>query len=203
MTPSVACVPASSPVVQWFSRMWPTGSEDIGRAMLARALTRRWSSPTAAGALVGLAGLGFVGIGLWGRRDVRRALEREEIISTLDAASPNELVAGARAARSMADVIRRNTLAATGGRTYAAIDPYVDEDGIPTADGDRAARDERTGGRLENPEHALWVQSTTLQAALMQAYMAFRLAELTVALGVAFVATGAGIAALEHRASAR
>ena len=153
------------------------------------------------GTAVGLAGLGFVGIGLWGRRDVRRALERERIVSAPDATPPNEFVTSARGARSMAEVIRRNTLAGTGGRTYAEIDPYVDVEGRPTAEDERAARDERTGGRLENPEHALWVQSTTLQAALMQAYMAFRLAELTVALGVAFVAAGVGLTASARRSS--
>jgi hypothetical protein len=64
---------------------------------------------------------------LWARRAVRRALEREQIVSTPDATPPNELVAGARAARSMAEVVRRNTADATGGRAYAEIDPYVVE----------------------------------------------------------------------------
>ena len=103
----------------------------------------------------------------------------------------------------MAEVIRRNTAAATGGRAYAEIDPYVDDNGTPTADAERAAKDERTGGRLENPEHALWIQSTALQAALIQAYVAFRLAELTVALGVAFVAAGTGLATLGRHSWAR
>ena len=61
----------------------------------------------------------------------------------------------------------------------------------------------RTGGLLENPEHALWLQSTTLQTALMQAYIGFRLAQLTVAVGVAFCAVGAGLAALGHRTADR
>ena len=103
----------------------------------------------------------------------------------------------------MSELIRRNTIEATGGRTYSEIDPYLDEHGAPTSDVERAASDERTGGRLENPEHALWLQSTTLQTALMQAYMGFRLAELTVAVGVAFCAVGAGLAALGYRTSDR
>ena len=131
-----------------------------------------------------------------------RALEQERIVGTPDVTPPNALIATAGGARSMAEVIRRNTIEATEGRTYSEIDPYVDEHGIPTSETERAARDERTGGRLENPEHALWVQSTTLQTALMQAYMAFRVAELTVAVGAAFVAVAAGLAALGHRASA-
>ena len=151
------------------------------------------SRPRAGGLAVGLLGCGFIGVGLCARRDVIRALEQERIVSTPDAIPPNRLVATAGAARSLSEVIRRNTVESTGGRTYAEIDPYVDEAGSPTAEAARAARDERTGARLENPQHALWVQSTTLQTALMQAYMAFRLAELTIAVGVAFVAVGVGL----------
>lgn len=103
----------------------------------------------------------------------------------------------------MAEVIRQNTVAATGGRTYAEVDPYLDVQGAPTQDAGRAATDERTGGRLENPEHAVWVQSTVLQAALLQAYMAFRVAELTVALGGAFVLAGAGLVTLARAPRAR
>lgn len=90
-----------------------------------------------------------------------------------------------------------------GRRVYAKVDPYVDDSGTPTAEAERAAKDERTGGRLENPEHALWIQSTALQAAPIQAYVGFRLAELTVALGAAFVAAGAGLTALGRHSWAR
>jgi hypothetical protein len=99
----------------------------------------------------------------------------------------------------MAELIRRNTVEATGGRTYAEIDPYVDEAGNTTPDAERAAKDERTGEPIENPDHALWIQSTTLQTALMQAYMAFRLSELTVAVGASFVGIGVGLAAMSRR----
>jgi hypothetical protein len=99
----------------------------------------------------------------------------------------------------MAELIRGNTVEATSGRTYTEIDPYVDGDGNTTPDAERAAKDERTGEPIENPDHALWIQSTTLQTALMQAYMAFRLSELTVALGASFVAVGLGLAAMGSR----
>jgi hypothetical protein len=99
----------------------------------------------------------------------------------------------------MAELIRGNTVEATGGRTYVEIDPYVDAEGDTTPDAARAAKDERTGGPIESPEHALWIQSTTLQTALMQAYTAFRLSELTVALGASFVAVGIALADISHR----
>ena len=155
--------------------------------------------PTATGLSVGCAGVGFIGVGLWGRREARRALTRERVVSGTNTRGQNARVASARRARSMAELIRRNTVEATGGRTYAEIDPYVDADGNTTPDAERAAKDERTGAPIENPHHALWIQSTTLQTGLMQAYMAFRLSELTVALGASFVAVGIGLAAMGRR----
>lgn len=167
---------------------FPLRSRKAGRAV-----------PTATGIVVGLAGTGFLGVGLWARNEARRALARERIVSTGDARKPDALVASADGAWSLAEVIRRHTIEATGGRTYAEVEPYVDADGKPTSQAERALRHEQTGEPVENPEHALWVQSTTLQTALMQAYMAFRMSELTVALGALFVAVGAGLAAAGGR----
>jgi hypothetical protein len=155
--------------------------------------------PAAAGVGVGLAGLALAGVGLWARRDVACALARERIVSTPSATPPSAPVTGAAAARSMAEVIRESTLAATGGRTYSETPSYVDADGEPTSDRAKALVDERTGQPVAHPDSALWVQATTLQSALMQAYMAFRLAELTVAIGGAFVLAGIGIASAGRR----
>ena len=102
-------------------------------------------------------------------------------------------------ARSLAEFIRQSTVDATAGRTYAEIQPYLDAGGAPTADTAIAARDERTGQPLANPDASLWIQSTTLQTALMQAYIAFRVSESTAALGAALVTAGAGLAAASRR----
>ena len=102
-------------------------------------------------------------------------------------------------ARSLAEFIRQSTVDATAGLTYAQIEPYLDSNGTPTADSASAARDERTGQPLANPDASLWIQSTTLQTALMQAYMAFRVSESTAALGAAILAVGAGLAAAGRR----
>ena len=168
--------------------------------MLLRGEARRSNLPVAAGAAAGLTGLGFVGLGLWAHRDVKRALERERIVSTPDARPPNAPVTSAAAARSLAEVIRANTVAATRDRTYAEIEPYVGPNGEPTSDASAAAKDELTGQALENPDHDLWIQSTTLQTALMQAYMAFRVAELTTAIGAALAGIGVGLVAAARSA---
>lgn len=160
--------------------------------MIARHHEPEPSVSTAAGVGVALAGVVFVGAGLWGRREARTALARERVRYPGDA-SPAPVTSPARA-RSLAEFIRQSTVDATGGRTYAEIEPYLDANGSPTGEAAQAAKDERTGEPLSNPEAALWIQSTTLQSALMQAYMAFRLSEAMAGLGAALVAAGMGIA---------
>ena len=145
------------------------------------------------------AGLGLVGLGLWARRDVRRGLERERIVSTPGSKPPSAPVVDAAAARSLAEVIRDATLSSTGGATYGETPSYVDAEGRPTSDRDAAALDPVTGEPVQNPAQALWLQSTTLQTALMQAYLAQRVAELTVGLGVVLVGVGTGLTAVRRR----
>jgi hypothetical protein len=143
-----------------------------------------------------LAGLGLAGLGLWARRDVRRGLERERIVAP---GSDGRHVSTAAAARALAETIRSETLTAAGGRTYAELEPYLALDGSPTAIASEARTDEATGKPVANPDVDLWMQSTTLQTALMQAYMAFRLSDLMLGLGGALVLAGSGIAASPRR----
>lgn len=153
----------------------------------------------AAGFVVGVAGLVSIGTGFWGRREVRRALARERILHP-GLAEGCAAVESAARARSLAEFIRQSTLEATAGRTYAEIEPYLDASGAPTADSTNAGRDERTGQPLANPDASLWIQSTTFQTALLQAYMAFRVSEAAVALGAVLLVAGAGLAAAGRRA---
>lgn len=157
--------------------------------------TRNGFVPAAAGAGVALAGLGLVGVGLWARRDVQRALAQERITGTGDMTPPNAAVTSAPAARQLAETIRRITVKAADGRTYSETPEYLARDGGATSDASLALVDERTGRPVRNPAYDLWITSTALQTALMQAYLAFRLADLTTALGATLVAAGAGIAA--------
>jgi hypothetical protein len=142
------------------------------------------------GVTVSIAGVGFIAAGVWGRREVRTALERERIVD--GSSSP---VRDGGSARSLAEEIRRSTVAATHGRTYVETEPYLDVERSPTADRATALEDERSGVPVKNPDQTLWLQSTTLQTALMQAYMGARIAELTVGLGAVFVAAGFGLSA--------
>jgi len=139
-------------------------------------------------------GAGLVSVGLWARREVRTSLIRERIVSPGGSGRDSRVTCGS-AARSLAELIRGSALESAGGRTYAETDPYLDCDGNPTSDRGAALLDERTGEPLENPKHVVWLQATTLQTALMQAYMGSRVAGLTIGLGAALVAAGAGVTA--------
>lgn len=152
------------------------------------------ASGTSAGTGVVLTGLGIAGLGFWARRDVRRGLVRERIVAPGGGA-----VASAASARALAETIREQTLEATGGKTYAETGPYLAADGSATGDASQALLDESTGQPVENPDVDLWIQSTTLQTALMQAYLAFRLSDLMLGLGGALVLAGTGIAAAARR----
>lgn len=140
-----------------------------------------------------LAGLVIAGVGVWARRDVKRGLAREHIVG------PGGAVTSAASARSLAEMIREQTLEATGGRTYAETGTYLAADGSATSDAAAATVDQTTGKPVPNPDVALWVQSTTLQTALMQAYMAFRLSDLMLGLGGTLALAGAGIAVASRR----
>lgn len=120
--------------------------------------------------VVSLAGLGFVAAGVWARREVQAGLARERIVTGF---TPSPVTTGP-AARALAEEIRSSTLAAADGRTYAETE-------------------------TDSDAHTLWIQSTTLQTALMQAYMGSRLADLTIGLGAAFLAVGAGLSAVARR----
>jgi hypothetical protein len=135
-------------------------------------------------------GLALAGVGVWARWDIARTLARERIVSGPDATP----VVSAAAARSLAEAIRQSTLAATGGHTYSETPAYLGSDGEPTNEAELAARDDSTGKPVDNPDVGLWLQATTLQTALMQAYLAFRLAELTAGLGAALAVVGVGLA---------
>lgn len=159
----------------------------VGVPSIACVQLARWS-----GVGTALTGVGLVAVGLWARREVTTTLARERIDSSGADGAP--LRCGA-AARSLAESIRQTALDSADGRTYAETEPYLDPDGNPTSDREGALLDERTGEPVENPQHALWLQATTLQTALMQAYMGSRIAELTIGLGAALVAAGTGVTA--------
>ena len=91
--------------------------------------------------------------------DVRDALAAERIVTAEDAEIPLTPVDSAAEAKAQADVIQKHALAITEGKTYAEL-----------------ARDD--------PRRATYLQAVTLRTALMESYLAFKVADLVQGVGV-------------------
>ena len=116
--------------------------------------------------LVGAGGVMLVQ-GFDARAQVRASLVAERITTHDDAAIPSVPVDSAATALAQAEIIQQHALEATEGRTWADMD-------------------------REDPQRPFYLQAVTLRTSLMSAYMAFKLADLVIGLGVLFVVVGLG-----------
>ena len=144
-------------------------------------------------------GIAAVAIGIAGRDTVRSELAREQIIGTPDSAIPGQKVDTGSEARDFAAVMRKHTLEATGGQTYAQMGRFLDESGKPTGDEAAAAKDPKTGQPVENPARNIWISSTAFQSALNTAYFAENVATFVIAVGGALLLVGIGFLILTLR----
>ena len=124
--------------------------------------------------------------------DPPRSLAREQIVGTPDSAIPNQLVDTGSEAQAFANVMRKHTLEATGGQTYSEMGRFLDANGKPTNDENKAAKDAKTGQPVENGLRNLWVTETALTTALNTAYFAESVATFAIAMGAALLLTGIG-----------
>ncbi len=137
-------------------------------------------------------GIGSIVTGFNGRDRVRSDLAREQIVGTPDSAIPNQLVNTGSKAEAFAKVMRKHTLEATGGQTYAQMGRYLDANGKPTNDENKAAKDAKTGQPVENGLRNLWVTETALTTALNTSYFAESVATFAIVMGFALLLTGIG-----------
>ncbi len=144
-------------------------------------------------------GIGCIVTGFSGRDRVRDELARENIVGTPDSSIPGELVDTGSEAQAFADVIRKHTLEATGGDTYADMPRFVDDQGNPVAEEDQAATNPESGEPMENPLRQLWITETALTTALNTAYFAESVASFAIIMGVALLLTGVGFLVLTLR----
>lgn len=119
-------------------------------------------------AWIGAIAFGFVlvGSGLYMVRearaaqdDVRDSLAAERIITAEDAEIPLEPVNNASEAKAQADVIQKHVLETTEGKTYAELP-------------------------RDDPRRATYLQAVTLRTALMESYLAFKVADLVLGVGI-------------------
>jgi hypothetical protein len=148
-------------------------------------------------------GIGAIAVGASGRDQVRSDLAREQIVGTPDSTIPGQLVDTGSEAQAFARVMRKHTLEATKGQTYAQMARYVDANGKPTNDEKAAAKDPKSGAAVANPARNIWVTETALTTALNTAYFAESTATFVIAMGGALLLVGIGFLVLLVVASRR
>jgi hypothetical protein len=144
-------------------------------------------------------GVGSVVTGFSGRDRVHNDLAREQIVGTPDSSIPNQLVDNGSKAEAFAKVMRKHTLEATGGLTYAPMPRYAGKNGTPTHDEKLAAIDPKSGKPVDNPLRNRWVTETALTTALNTSYFAESVATFAIVMGFALMLTGAGFLVLTLR----
>jgi hypothetical protein len=144
-------------------------------------------------------GIGAIAVGVSGRNTVQDNLAREQIVGTPDSTIPNQKVDTGNEAKAFADVMRKHTLEATGGKTYAQMARFLDEGGKPTSDENAAATDPKTGAPVENPARNIWISSTAFQTALNTAYFAESVTTFVIVMGAALLIVGIGFLVLTLR----
>jgi hypothetical protein len=141
-------------------------------------------------------GIGAIAVGANGRHEVRSDLAREQIVGTPDSTIPGQLVDTGSEAKAFAQVMRKHTLEATKGQTYAQMGRYMDANGKPTNDEKAAAKDPKSGEPVANPARNIWVTETALATALNTAYFAESTATFVIAMGGALLLVGIGFLVL-------
>jgi hypothetical protein len=147
-------------------------------------------------------GIGAVATGFSGRDQVRNNLAREQIVGTPDSSIPGQKVDTGSEAQAFAKVMRKHTLEATGGQTYAQMGQFLDKAGKPTSDEKLAAVDPKTQKPVSNPARQIWVTETALTTALNTAFFAESVATFAIVMGFALLLSGLGFGILTFRALA-
>jgi hypothetical protein len=141
-------------------------------------------------------GAGSIAIGAWGINEVRDNLARENIVGTPDSSIAGQKVDTGSEARTFAATMRKHTLEATSGRTYAEMGRFLDPQGKETSDETKAAKDPKTGQPVPNRARDIWVTETALTTALNMAYFGERVGVFGIVMGAALLLTGIGFLVL-------
>jgi hypothetical protein len=141
-------------------------------------------------------GIGATVVGFNGRDQVRTELAREQIVGTPDSTIPNQLVDTGSEAQAFAKVMRKHTLEATAGKTYAQMPRFASADGKGTNDEKAALKNPKSGTPVDNPARNIWITETALTTALNTAYFAESTATFVIVMGIAMLLTGLGFLVL-------
>src|SRR5215510_5337312 len=159
----------------------------------------QYGGSAASGVLIAF-GIGAIYMGIDGRGYVRDNLAAEHIVGTPDSTIPGQKVDTGAEAQAFAKVMRKHTLEATGGQTYAEMGRYLDANGTATNDEQAAAIDPKTQKPVENGLRNMWVNETALTTALNTAYFAEQVATFAIVMGAALLLAGLGFGVLALKA---
>ena len=158
----------------------------------------RYAGIAASVALIAF-GIGAVAVGANGHNRVGTELAREQIVGTPDSTIAGQKVDTGGEAQAFAKVMRKHTMEATGGKTYAQMPRYLDASGKGTNDEKAAAVDPKSGAPVANPARNIWVTETALTTALNTAYFAEGVATFAIVMGIAMLLSGIGFLILTLR----
>jgi hypothetical protein len=130
-----------------------------------------WLGLVAFGLVLVISGLFMVFQGKSARDEVTNSLADERIITSQNAEIPMAKVTGPDEAKAQAEVIKQDVLKMTGGKTFAELD-------------------------RSDPNRNTYVTSIALRTALMQSYMAFKVADLVIGVGALVAVLGLAQAVL-------
>ena len=163
-------------------------------------------------------GIGSLVIGLSGRDEVRDSIRQERIVGTPDMTPdlirkaadeaglknvdvPDCSVAGKPVdsgdrAKCFAKYMRIHALEGTGGKVYAEMPRFLDDQGQGTDDEAAAAKDPKTGQAVQNGARNVWVTETALATALNTSFFAEQVALFSIVIGIALILVGIGFLVL-------
>ncbi len=143
-----------------------------------------------------LVGVVVVGVGICGVVFTYQNVAREKIVTTEDASIPNADVRDPMTLNSQADIIRKHTLEATEGKTYAEMPQKVakvDATGSAVLDSDGKPV------MVPNAARNIWVTATTLTTALNLGIMAYMVSGLAILFGLVLIWLGLVVNSLSKK----
>jgi hypothetical protein len=147
----------------------------------------------AASVILVVLGVAMIVVGASGRGEVRDKLAQEQIVGTPDSSIAGQKVDTGSEAKTFADTIRKHTLEATGGLTYAEMPRAVFEDSGKAVPEDQVDDALASGKAIDNPERQIWITSTALSTALNTSFFAESVATFSIAVGIALILIGIGL----------